>query len=106
MKPLNLLFLLSVLSGCNGDNNEQKYNSNKNNNKQVTEAGGEVLKEAYASFFFLDFAAFLPKAVLVLFGRLFKVCFLFAEAAAFLIFLRAAVFCFSLAIFIFFLMKQ
>jgi hypothetical protein len=42
---------------------------------------------------FLTFAACLPKAVRVFFGKRFKVCFRFAALAAFLMFFRAALRC-------------
>lgn len=46
---------------------------------------------------FATFAACFPSAVRVFLGRCAMVCFLFAAAAAFLMFLRAAFFCFAVA---------
>jgi hypothetical protein len=49
-------------------------------------------------FFFAALAPCLPSAVLVFFGNLEMVFFLVAARAAFLMFLRAAAFCFAVAI--------
>jgi hypothetical protein len=54
--------------------------------------------EGYAFRDFLTFAACLPSAVRVFFGKCFNVCFRFAALIAFRIFFLAALRCFPLAI--------